>query len=214
MSATRRRLATFAFVVLGFAATADAQDRVGLTLAAGAIVNATPPPDEDFSEPVYLFSVQRVMKKHFALEGDLNYWAHTSRFDRGPHNVSGPNGVIGHAERTTQISDNTYWNLGLNFLVKSTGAVRVFGGVGVGLVMQDEIYSQQDFGCSASLLPCNKYENHYDRGPLPLFRVLGGVEVPVTSLMAIVGSARYEDSSWESTNRHVSAIAGVRFALK
>jgi len=44
--------------------------------------------------------------------------------------------------------------------------------------------------------------------------VLGGVEVPVTPLVAIVGSARYEDQSWEGTSRNVSAIAGVRFALK
>jgi hypothetical protein len=191
-----------------------AQDRIGLTLAAGVIANASPPPAEDFSEPVYLFSIQRVMKEHFVLDGELNYWAHTSRVDRGPHDVYGSSGVIGHAEHTTEISDNTYWNLGLNFLVKSTGAVRVFGGVGAGIIMQDETYSQQEFGCSASLLPCNKYVNQYNRGPMPLFRALVGVEVPVTSLVAIVGSARYEDSSWESTSRNMSAIAGVRFFLK
>src|SRR6185436_8742201 len=122
--------------------------------------------------------VQRVMKRHFVLEGDLNYWAHTSRHDRGPHDVNGPNGVIGHVDHLTEISDNSYWNLGLNFLVRSTGAVRVFGGAGVGLVMQDETFSQEQFGCSASLLPCPKYVNHYNRGPFPQFRVLGGVEVP------------------------------------
>ena len=193
---------------------AAAQDKIGLTLAAGAIVNATPPPAEDFSEPVYLFSVQRVMKRYFVLDGEVNYWAHTSRFEQGPHNINGSSGVIGHVERSTEISDNKYWNLGLNFLVRSTGAVRVFAGAGAGLVMQDETYSQQQFGCTASLLPCNKYEQHYDRGPLPLFRVLGGVEVPVTSRVAIVGSARYEDSSWDGTSRNVSAIAGVRFALQ
>ena len=70
------------------------------------------------------------MKRYFVLDGDLHYWAHTSRFDRGPHNLSGPGGVIGHVERSTEISDNTYWNLGLNSLVKSTGAVRVNRGTG------------------------------------------------------------------------------------
>jgi hypothetical protein len=191
---------------------AGAQDKVALTLGAGAIFNATPPPAEDFTEPIYLLSVQRVLKQHFVLDGEVNYWAHTSRTDRGPHDVSGPNGVIGHADRITEISDNTYWDLGVNFLVKSTGAVRVFGGVGGGIVLQDETYSQQQFGCSASL-PCNEYVNHYDRAFL-LFRVLGGVEVPLTSRVAIVGTARWEDSSWESTRRNVSAIAAVRFGLQ
>jgi len=201
--------------MFGFAATADAQDRVGLTLAAGAIVNATPPPAEDFAEPLYLFSVQKVMKRYFVLDGEVNYWAHASRFDQGPHNINGPSGVIGRVEGSTEISDNSYWTLGLNFLVRSTGTVRVFGGVGTGFVMQDETYSQQSVGCSASLQQlCGKHEQHYDRGPFPLFRVLGGVEVPVTSRVAIVGSARYEDMSWEGTSRNASAIAGVRFAVK
>jgi hypothetical protein len=98
--------------------------------------------------------------------------------------------------------------------VRSTGAVRVFGGVGTSLVMQDETYSQQAFGCSASLLPCNKYVNHYNRGPFPQFRVLAGVEMPVATRVAIAGSVRYQDQSWEGTSRNVSALAGVRFVLK
>ena len=214
MPPARRRLPTLAFVVLGFAATADAQDRVAVTLAAGVLANATPPPAEDFSEPVYLFSVQRVIKQRFVLEGELNYWAHTSRRDHGPQDINGPGGVIGHVAGGFAISDNSYVDLGLNFLVKSTGPLRVFAGAGAGIVMQDETFSQQESGCSPGLQVCSKFETHYNRGPFPLFRVLGGVEIPVTSRVAIVGAARYEDSSWESTNRNVSAIAGVRFGLK
>jgi len=152
--------------------------------------------------------------RRFSSEGDVNYWAHTSRHDRGPHDINGPSGVIGHVEGSTEISDNSYLTLGFNFLVKSTGAVRVFAGAGLGLVMQDETFSQQQFGCSPSIpMVCNKFENHYDRA-FPQFRLLGGVEVPVTSRLAIVGSARYENQSWEETSRNVSAIAGVRFGLK
>ena len=212
----RKQIAIAASLVLTTLMTgvAQAQDSIGLTLAAGVIANATPSPQEDFSEPVYLFSVQRVMKKHFVLEGDVNYWAHTSRHDRGPHDINGPSGVIGHVEGSTEISDNSYLTLGFNFLVKSTGAVRVFAGAGLGLVMQDETFSQQQFGCSPSIpMVCNKFESHYDRA-FPQFRLLGGVEVPVTSRLAIVGSARYENQSWEETSRNVSAIAGVRFGLK
>ena len=206
----------FVVFVMGFAATAGAQDRVAVTVAAGVIANASPAPAEDFAEPTYMFSVQRVIKEHFALDGEVDYWAHTSSSDQGPHDISGPSGVIGHVTGANQTSDNTYWNFGLNFLVRSTGRVRVFGGAGVGFVMQNEIYSQQAFGCSAGLDPrtCSRYENTYNRGPLPLFRALGGVEAPVTKLIAITSSVRYEDSSYESTNRNVSALAGVRFALK
>ena len=218
MSPTRRRLSTLAFVVLilAFAAFADAQDRVGITLAAGAITNVAPSPNEDFVEPSYLFSVQRVMKRYFVLEGDVNYWSHVSSFDQGPHTISGPSGVIGTVQGSNETSDTTNWVFGLNFLVRSTGPVHVFGGGGVGFIMQDEVYSQQEFGCSAGLDPrtCVKYQTTYNRGPLPLFRLLGGVEVPVSSRIAIVGTARYEDASWEGRSQTVNALAGVRFSLK
>jgi hypothetical protein len=60
----------------------------------------------------------------------VNYWAHVSSFDQGPHNISGPNGIIGHVDGSNETSDYTYWNFGLNFLVRSTGRVRVLAARG------------------------------------------------------------------------------------
>lgn len=197
-------------------ASAQAQDRVGITLGAGGIFGADPPPAEDFVEPLVAVSVQRVMKRYFALDGELTYWAHTSRVDRGPHDINGPTGVIGHVTHSTEIDDRKYWNLGLNFLVKSTGRVRVFGGAGLGVVTQDTKYSQQDTGCSATTDPriCSPYVDARVRGPLPIARVLGGIEVPVNARMAIVGSVRAEAITWEGSTNFVGAVAGVRFSMR
>lgn len=68
--------------------SAQAQDRVGVTVAAGGIFGTDPYPAEAFSEPLFLSSIQRVMKEHFVLEGDLSFWAHASRFDYGPQDRS------------------------------------------------------------------------------------------------------------------------------
>lgn len=217
MSATPRFLFTVACVcaALGYSSTADAQDKVGLTLAAGAVFNATSPPAEDFTEPFFLFNVQKVIKRYFVLEGDASYWAHTSRSERGPHTISGPNGVLGTVQRSETVDTNKDLILGLNFLVRSTGKVRIFGGGGAAIVFENSDYEQQDFGCSPSLDPrsCSRLINKRLNGPFPLFRVLGGVEVPVTNRVAIVGAARLDSVTWEGTSNTVAATTGVRFSL-
>jgi len=202
-------------VILGFSTRADAQDKVGLTLAAGAVFNADPPPVRDFTEPFFLFSVQRVMKKYFVLEGDASYWAHTDRSETGPGNINGPSGVIGHVERSEVVDRNEDLIAGLNFLVRSTGKIKIFGGAGTAIVFENSDYEQQSFGCSPSLDPrtCSRLVNKRLNGPFPLFRVLGGVEVPVTDRAAIVGAMRLDSVTWEGTSNTVAATAGVRFSF-
>lgn len=46
-----------------------------------------------------------------------------------------------------------------------------------------------------------------------MFRALGGVEVPITSRVGMVGSLRGEKTSWEDASNWLSATAGIRFAL-
>lgn len=218
LRAIRRVAATATLIVaiIGTPIGAEAQDRVAVTLGAGGIFGRDPYPAEPFSEPLFVGSIQRVMKRHFVLEGDLTFWAHASRFDYGPHTVQGPSGVIGRVGHTTVIDDRKTWTLGLNVLVRSTGAVRVFGGVGAGLVTQDTEYSQEDTGCTgfSQSLPCDRYVIARVRGPVPNFRAIGGVEVPVGRRIALVGAVRGEASDLEDRSHTVSAIAGVRFSLR
>ena len=111
----RKQIAIAASLVLTTLMTgvAHAQDSIGLTLAAGVIANATPSPQEDFSEPVYLFSVQRVMKKHFVLEGDVNYW----RTGQPEVPATQPQPLdFGDGLRTLQIGRATVRLLDLQFL--------------------------------------------------------------------------------------------------
>jgi hypothetical protein len=192
--------------------TAGAQDRVGITVTAGAIANRDPYPTAHFTEPAYVVSVQRVMKRHFVVEGELAHWSHTDRIERGPHDVFGPEGRIGSVTGTTTLDSGKIWNLGANVLLRSTGAVRVYGGGGASLAWEDSEYSQQSFGCSPGL-SCNHFVNARWRGPLPLFRALAGVEVPMTPRVGVYTSVRAESITWEDTTNWFGAVAGVRFSF-
>jgi hypothetical protein len=192
---------------------AEAQDRTAITFGVGP-VTATQS-NSDFVDPFYVFSVQGIIKQHLVIEGEVAHWNHTVRTERGPHDIFGPNGRIGSVTGTTVVDTDSLWNLGVNVLLRSTGKVRVFGGGGAGVSLNDSEFSQQSFGCSATLDPrtCEPFENNRRRGPIPVFRVLGGVEVPVASHVGLFGAGRWETSTWEDRRTWVSATFGVRFSF-
>ncbi len=91
----------------------------------------------------------------------------------------------------------------------------VIGGADAGVSTDDTEYSQQSFDCSPSLDPrtCNRLVTARVRGPVPFFRALAGIEVPVITRVVIVGATRAEVSAWEDRRNLTSAIAGVRFSF-
>lgn len=200
--------ATFAFPI-----AAQAQDRTAITFGLGPVTTADA--NANLVDPFYVMTVQGVIKEHFVIEGEIAHWNHTVRTEIGPHDITGPNGRIGSVTGTTVVDTDSLWNLGVNFLVRSTGKVRVFGGGGAGVSMNDSEFSQQSFGCSPTLDPrtCEPFENNRLRGPIPVFRALGGVEVPLASHMGLFGSARWETSTWEDRRTWISGIAGIRFSF-
>jgi opacity protein-like surface antigen len=212
-----RRLTKIALIAAATAApiSAEAQDGAAITFAAGAIGSTDPAPADHFVEPTYVVSFQGVIRRYFIVEGEVSHWSHTLRVERGPHDISGPDGRIGSVTGTTTVDSGSIWNFGANFLVRSTGRVRVFGGGGVSASMEDSEYSQQSFGCSASLDPrsCQPFTNRRLRGPIPVLRVLGGVDVPVNERVSIFGSVRAETTAWEDRADWLSGVAGVRFAF-
>jgi hypothetical protein len=213
MKALTRGLRTaLVAATLATPAGAHAQDRFGITLGAGVIGGADAAPDTSFAVPVYIISVQGVIRNHFVIEGELAHWTHTVRTELGPHDIVGPNGFLGTVTGTSIVDAHNVWNIGVNVLLRSTGRVRVFGGVGAGLSTDNTEYAQESFGCSPSLdaRTCTRFVNARSRGPVPLFRALGGVEVPVTRWLGIVGAARAEASAWEDRRNLVSGIAGIR----
>ena len=194
--------------------SAGAQDRTAIAFGVGPVTTGDSD-DRDVRDPFYVLSVQGVIKRYFVIEGEVAHWNHTVRTERGPHDVFGPSGRIGSVTGTTIVDSDSFWNLGANFLVRSTGRVRVFGGVGASASLDDSEYTQQSFGCSPSLDPrtCQPFRNARLRGPIPVLRVLGGVEVPVASHVGIFGSARWETSTWEDRRTWVSSIFGIRFSF-
>ena len=195
--------------------SAEAQDNVAITFAGGAIRSTDPAPGTEFVEPTYVVSFQGVIKRHFVIEAEVSQWSHTLTVERGPHDIVGPEGRIGSVTGTTTIDSGSVWNFGANFLVRSTGRVRVFGGVGVGGSVEASEFSQQSFGCSPSLDPrtCSPFVNNRLRGPVPLLRVLGGVDVPLNERVSIFGSIRRETTAWEDRRDWFSGVGGIRFAL-
>jgi hypothetical protein len=195
---------------------ASAQDRVALTVAAGGIFGTDPPPAVNVAAPAISASVQRVWRQHFVLEGSASYWEETTRRERGPYDVQGPSGVIGRIGRTTVLSEDKDFTLGLAFLVRSTGAVRLFGGAGAALITANKTSTQSHADCQIPSQPraCDGYVDRRTQGPLPLFRLIGGVEVPVSARLAIVALVRADTITWEGRTGMVSAMTGVRFALK
>ena len=209
-------IAALTALTLSAPMSAEAQDRVGITLNAGGVFATDSAPAEQFSAPLVIGTVQRVMKRYFVLEGELAYWGQTTRSDFASHDIQGPGGVIGRVGHTTVLDNRKNWNLGLNFLVRSTGALRVFGGAGASLAMQDTEYSQIHSDCSVPSEPrvCDRHVTARVRGPLPVIRGLGGIEVPIRRSLAIVGTVRAELSTWEERRNVMSASAGIRFSLK
>ena len=194
---------------------ARAQDGVAITIAAGAISSIDPAPGDRFIEPTYVVSLQGVIKRYFIVEAELAHWSHTLRIERGPHDIFGPEGRIGSVTGTTTVDYGGIWNFGANVLVRSTGRVRVFGGGGVSASVEDSEFTQQSFGCSASLDPrtCQPFRNARLRGPVLVMRALGGVDVPLNERVSIFGSVRAEKTAWEDRANWVSGVGGVRFAF-
>jgi hypothetical protein len=215
MELWKRSLQT-ALIVAGVAAPirAAAQDRIGLTLGAGVLSVTDPYPAADLSTPAYAFGVQRVIKRYFVVDTELTHAAYTLTHERGPGDVFGPEGRIGSVQRTTTIDAHSVWNLSANLLVRTPGRVRVFGGAGLGVSMDNNLYTQESFGCAPVTLTCSRYSNDYHRGPIPFARLVGGVEVPLTSRIGVFGSVRAETSNWEERSNWMVAIAGVRFAFQ
>jgi hypothetical protein len=189
-----RRVAIAALMVAATLSptSAAAQEKVAVTLAAVAIFADDPFPGTHFAEPLVSGSIQRIFLRFLVLDGDLTFWQHAYRRDVGPHNISSPTGVIGHVENTVVIDDRKTWTAGVNVLVRSTGAVRAFGGVGAGFLTQDTVYSTTPTGCTSTTRPeiCAPFVSARVRGPLANIRVLGGVEVPVGRRLAIVGTVK------------------------
>jgi hypothetical protein len=213
-----RRLAGAALcclAIVAFSAGTRAQG-VALTVAAGAVSATDPAPGGAFAAPVYSASFQGSFATYFVLEAELTHWSRNTRTEIGPHDITGPNGVLGRVNGTTIVDSHKFWNAGLNVLVRSTGAVRVFGGAGASLSMDDSEYSQETFGCSPSLDPrlCMPFESARMRGPIPVIRGLGGVEVPVSTRLSLFGAVRLEKTAWEDRRNPISAVAGLRFAVE
>lgn len=204
-----------AMAVVALPEGAAAQDRVGITVQAGLVTGDDAAPLERFSRPLFLASFQKVFKRHFVLEAEASFWTLERVIERGPHPVQGPEGVIGSVTGSRVVDSHSLFNYGVNALVKSTGRVRVFGGVGAGLSNDHTVYTQQSFGCSPSLdaRTCDEFVNERGRGPIFMIRALGGVEVPVTGAFELVGAVRTEKTAWEDRSTWLSATAGIRLSF-
>jgi hypothetical protein len=202
-------------IALGSPIATAAQDRFAITLGAGILAGEDAVPTSDFTRPVYTLSLQSVIKRHFVVDGELAHWTLLRRIEHGPHDITGPEGRLGSVTGTTINDSHDFWNVSVNFLVKSTGPVQVFGGVGAGVSTDNNEYSQQSFGCSPTLnaRTCQRFVNRTKRGPVPLFRGLGGIEVPLTDRLELVGAVRYETTAWEDRRNWLSATAGLRFSF-
>jgi hypothetical protein len=211
-----RRLAVLAvLIIMAWPAATAAQDRVGITIQAGVITGDDAAPLDNFARPVITASLQHVFARHFVIEGEASYWTLERVIERGPHNIEGPQGAIGTVTGSRVVDSHSFFNYGVNAMVKSTGAVRVFGGAGVGLSSDRNVYRQQSFGCSPSLDPriCDEFVNDRGRGPIFVLRVLGGVEVPLNDTLELVVTVRRERTAWEDRSTWLSATAGVRFSF-
>jgi hypothetical protein len=210
-----RRIAALLLVAALWPLAADAQDRAGITVQGGVISGDDAAPLDSFRRPLVIASVQRVFKQHFVIEGEVSNWTLERVIERGPHPITGPQGVLGSVQGTTITDSHRFWNFGANVLLKSSGPVRVFGGGGAGLSTDRNVFRQQSFGCSPSLdqRSCEPFENVTGRGPIVMLRVLGGVEIPLTSRVGVVGSGRFEKTAWEDRRDWLSATAGIRFAF-
>lgn len=210
-----RRIAGGLLTVALLPVAAQAQDLTGMTLSAGVLGARDSAPFGDIFRPVFTLALQRAIADHVALEGELTRWTYLRHLEFGPHPITGPQGTIGTVTGSATSSSHEYWSYGVNALVKSGGQVRFFGGAGVGLSHDRHDFRQQSYGCSPSLdaRSCDRFETHYDRGPVIVLRALGGIEIPIARHVGLVWTLRGERTAWEDRATWVSTSAGIRVSF-
>jgi hypothetical protein len=196
------------------AVPAAAQDPGARRISVGASAGVATPlhGDFDFTAGSWQADVRFEPARHFAVSVFFEEWRHSEEETFGPHDITGPAGILGRVDRVATRTDHRTRALGWNGL--ATGAaqrVTVSGGGGISYLLYTRDFTQTMTGCAPTSL-CRDFSQQFDNSSFAA-QVQAGVDVALTQHVAVMGQFRLLLPLADPGGGHHSVTGGVRFAF-
>ena len=158
-----------------------AQDPDARHVSVGAAAGLATPlhGDFDFTATAWQADVRFDTARYFGFGVFFEEWRHTEEDIFTDQTISGPNGPLGRAERTTVRTDHRTRALGWNLLARATASrVTVSGGGGVSYLLYSRDFTQTTSGCEPASL-CRDFGQEFDNSSFAA-QLQFGVDVGIT----------------------------------
>jgi hypothetical protein len=201
-------LAVF-FVLAGCPAAAQDPDARHISVAATAGLATPLHGDFDFTGTAWQADVRFDTARYFGFGVFFEGWRHTEEDVFTGQTISGPNGPLGRAERTTVRTDHRTRALGWNLVARGTASrVTVSGGGGVSYLLYSRDFHQTMSGCEPASL-CRDSGQEFDNNAFAA-QFQGGVDVGVAPHVAVMGQFRAIFPIEDPGGGHHTITGGVR----
>jgi hypothetical protein len=189
----------------------NAQPAPKLAIGASAGIANPLHGDFDFTAPEWQISLRTTVSDHFALEGFLEEWRHTT--DEVRHNVTlqGPVSVVAHVGRISSRTVQVTRIAGFNALARATfDRVTLTAGGGPSMWLYERRFNQTLTDCeSTQPNGCRDFANRFSNSSFSV-QAVGGLEVALTSRLALFGQYQFAAPTVDIAGGHSSVGAGVR----
>lgn len=204
-------------IILMTGLTPASSNAQGLTVSFGAGMAHPLHADLDFNAPLLAVTAQIPVGRHMALEPEFTRWEHTTTVEEIGLTIQGVQGPIGHAGRLITRRSRTSWSIGANGLARGGGrTLRVFGGGGIGLYVQESSYRVTLEDCVVPTQPsvCTDQRIDRSRGDLGV-QAIGGIDVVLAPRWIAFGAFRAEVQSFRDPGGAsvISGLGGVRIGF-
>ena len=200
------------FVLAARPAAAQAPDDRHVSLGAAAGLATPLHGDFDFTATAWQADVRFDTARYFGFGVFFEEWRHSEEDIFTDQIISGPNGPLGRAARTTVRTDHRTRALGWNLLARGTASrVTVSGGGGVSYLLYSRDFRQTMSGCEPASL-CSDFGQEFDNGSFAA-QLQGGVDVGITAHVAVMGQFRAIFPIEDPGSGHHTIVGGVRFVF-
>jgi hypothetical protein len=190
---------------------ANAQPAPKLAIGASAGIANPLHGDFNFTAPEWQISLRTAVSDHFALEGFLEEWRHTTDEVRNNVTLQGPVGASGHVGRISSRTVQATRIVGFNALARATfDRVTLTAGGGPSMWLYDRRFNQTLTDCeSTQPNGCRDFASRFSNSSFSV-QAVGGLEVALTSRLAVFGQYQFVAPTVDIAAGHSSAGAGVR----
>jgi len=188
-----------------------AQDPDARHVSVGAAAGLATPlhGDFDFTATGWQADVRFDTARYFGFGVFFEEWRHTEEDIFTDQTISGPNGPLGRAERTTVRTDHRTRALGWSLLARATASrVTVNGGGGFSYLLYSRDFTQTTSGCEPASL-CRDFSQEFDNGSFAA-QLQFGADVAIARHVAVMGQFRAIFPIEDPGAGHHTVVGGVR----